>query len=233
MTTSAPASPSSISVRLAFEPNKAHPTARDFERLAVWRTAPDESGRKKTSRVGFVQVLPLTSPRKDGVRLVPILSAPLSMEEKKEVMKQAAEKLLLLDRLWFVHNHERIAEDLARLEAVLGTMTTFPPATDDDGRLYRPLSKIAARYRKLRQGDTEKGVPCYPTSWRVTYPDIDPRVEENMLFKVRWAFDDAGVEVPKSTRKKIGKLLGDLKATREREKRLYREFIEREGNKQN
>lgn len=108
-------------------------------------------------------------------------------------------------------------------------MMMFPPATDDKGCLYRPLSKIASRYRKLRQGDTEKGVPCYPTSWRVTYPDIDPRVEENMLFKVRWAFDDAGEEVPKSTRKKIEKLLEDLKETKEREERFYREFIERHG----
>lgn len=229
---SAAASSSAISVRLAFDPNKAHSTAKDFEQLAVYRTAPDESGRMKTVQVGFIEVLPLTPPRKDGMRLVPELRAYLSQEEKKEMMKQAEKMLPLLDRLWFVHNQERIAQDLARLDAVLGTMTTFPPATDDEGRLYRPLSRIAARYRKLRMGDPERGVPCYPTSWHVKYPDIDIRVQENPIFKVRWAFDDAGAAVPKSTQKKIEKLLGDLKATKEREARFYRQFIERERKKQ-
>lgn len=215
-------------VKLSFDPNKNTPTETDFSRFAIYKIETSAEGKTKANKCGYLTIIKAEKGNSSPVRFILYVKCPLSIDVQNDIFAQAEKLMPLLDRLWFIHNYERIAAEFERTERVLSGIKMLPPSIDDPESIYRPLGKISAKARKLiATPRPDGGHDFYYMQWREAYPDIPERLSNDMLFKVRWAYDQSHLPVPKSTQKKIAARLKELQETVERERKNYAEFLKR------
>lgn len=217
-------------VKLSFDPNKQKPTDLDFSRFAVEKIETGDDGKSKTDKIGYLDIVKSDEDHNSSVCFIPNFDYHVNNDEQKDIFDQAGKLVPLLDRLWLVHNYQKLSDELERTARVLSGLDMLPPGLEDPSGLYRHLGKIAAKTRRLLAKPLpDGGHEFYDSKWRETYPDIPERISGDLLFKVRWAYHDSGLPVPKSTEKKISKKLDELEDLRGHELENYLAFLRRSG----
>ena len=219
---------SNIEVRLLVDPLK--PTPLTLSRLAVYRKELSPKGRMKKTRVGWVHVeSPVVEPPPEAsyeiprprprVRIDRIAGTRFTPEDREEIRRQAEKLLPFLDRLWLAVNWDRLSDDLARLLAAVSVMNDLPPGIKNRHSITDPLGKISKRLK----------AHLMKNPFRTDIKDIPERFKHDLIYKVRWAYEDSKQPVPVEVKEKIIELQNKDVEAREKEKRFYEDWVRRDN----
>lgn len=134
------------------------------------------------------------------------LKKSLTQEEEKEVLAMAAQKLPLMDRIWFLCNIVRIKRDLQCLAELLPQLSSLPPNCQGLD-FYGEYSKTCDELRRLSD-DCHENISDIPVEVGNQLSSLFQHPARLML----WAYHDANQKVPARLMKQIVSLVQNQEA---------------------